>query len=177
MPKPKGKSIVLGLDLGSITTGWSVFVDGKLKDYGKMHPGKPGGDHGEKLHVFFVWLTGMLVRYKVTDLVVERPYPGPRKNVYAVLMMFFGAVHVAWYSYADYALPEKNQIGPRDVKFMLKLPRIKNYDLRKKQMVDWVNAQYHLNLKYKKADRRGSTTEADIADSIAVVHAWLARIP
>lgn len=166
---------ILGLDLGSITTGWCVFSGTTLVDYGKMHPGSLADSHAVKLHNFHVWLAEMLRKQRISQLVVERPYPGPRRNVYGVLMMFYGVLELTWYAHAGTELPTENQIGPKDVKYALKLPHVKSYEKRKQQMVTWANHTYNLSLCYRRADRRGLRTEADAADAIAVVHAWNAR--
>lgn len=164
-------SRILGLDLGSATTGWAIFSGRRLVACGKFHPGTARQGHGEKLHAFREWLVALLRKERIKGIVVERPYPGPRRNVFGVLMQFLAVVlEVHFERFGE--LADDHMIGPGDVKKKLKLPKQKNYEARKKQMVEWANAKHGLALRYKRNDKRGQA-DADTADAIAVMEAWL----
>jgi Holliday junction resolvasome RuvABC endonuclease subunit len=65
---------LLALDLSS-HTGWAVFVDGRLTEYGLKHfpilnPAFPA----QRFEEFWEWITRLIEVYKPTDIVVERPH-------------------------------------------------------------------------------------------------------
>jgi hypothetical protein len=169
-PQTAPTGTYLCLDVSSRTVGWAVMTNQRLLRYGKFQPA-PKGDHGEKLGDFLDWLIEQLA--DVDGLVVEVPYPGPKRNAYGVLRMYFAVVCMAYWARFGCELPEQSRIGPRAVKRVLGLGKQDTYEARKAQMVAWVNQHYGLSLVYK-ANDDGRVSDADIADAIGLGHAFFA---
>lgn len=164
---------VLGLDISSQCVGWALFKDGALESYGKFNPRGRNTYHGEKLESFRDWLLGVLTNVDPKDLVIEAAYQGPRSRAFPTLQLYQAVVLGVYFQHYRCEMPDANRVYPKSIKTTLGIPTIRQYESRKKYMVNWVNRVYKLDLRYKRSDRTARVSDADSADAIAVVHAWL----
>jgi Holliday junction resolvasome RuvABC endonuclease subunit len=172
LPRMSGR--LLALDVSSVTVGWAVFDDSALLRFGKWHPPGDDGTHAERLSNYLHWLELMLEEWDVDLLVVERPYSARNRKAFFVLSRYFGVAEIAHWRYFAAELPDEQSIQPKAVKDELGAVRDGlTYEGRKKLMVDIVNDLYDLHLKYKP---RSKQSDDDVADAIAVGHAWLSRL-
>lgn len=160
------KTKYLGLDVSSTLVGYSVFSDTKLVTYGKFQP--KGSSHGEKLKSFYVFLLKLLKDFRPDNVILEIPFRG---SSYAILSMYIGVVLMAHAEVLGYELPKSNKIRPIDVKRALGLPLKQSHETHKRNMLKKINKLYGLRLRFRKTTKTKSTDD-DIADAIAVVHAW-----
>lgn len=170
-PLPTHLGVVLGLDVSSKTAGWCLFQNGQLHTYGKFHPPGVAKRHGERLEGYQNWLAEMLETHQPDHVVVELPYPGPRRSAYGVLMQYFGILQATYYRWSGQEHPETCWMTPRLVKQILKVRAGVSYETRKRLMVLLMNRMYKLSLRYKPKDG-GKVSDDDIADAIALTHVW-----
>lgn len=155
---------LLALDVSSSTVGWAFFRDGVPEQRGKFHP--EGATHDEKLHSFRLWLTSTFNTLRPTSMVIEDPYLGRNKHAYVLL--YYLAVFLDFHVEV-FGRPTRSgidRIGPRVVKLLLKMPKLKDYNARKKQAVTLANSLYGLHLRYKANDRMKLISDDDVADAI-----------
>jgi len=164
-----GKGWVLGLDVSSSAVGWCIFHDDALIKYGKLHPHGADGTHGEKLAEYRKLLCELFETYELDHVVVEVPYRGRNATTYGTLMMYLGTLLATYFEYFTEELPKVQQIQPSQVKDLLGFEQIKVYGERKRRMVELINSLYSLDLKYK---AKSKLSDDDVADAIALVHAW-----
>jgi Holliday junction resolvasome RuvABC endonuclease subunit len=164
---------ILSLDVSSVAVGFAVFDRGKLIDYGKYQ--QRGKAHGERLMHFQRWLTATIDEFKPDQVVVEKPYAGPRRSVFGVLMLYIAMILAVHFRRFECELPDENRVPANLVKKILKMPKGANHEARKRMMVNEINRLYGLNLKFKSDDKTKKVSEDDIADGIAVGRAWLLR--
>lgn len=63
--------ILLSLDQSSRITGWSVFADGALKDYGKFNAENAGTAIGKRLIYIQQQLKELIEKYQIDEVVFE----------------------------------------------------------------------------------------------------------
>ncbi len=83
------KKIVLSMDISSKSTGWCVFKNDLLFDYGTIQPnGKL--TNTEKLHFFRQELINILTKYKPNAIVFEDVFSGINVRTMKLLSKFAG---------------------------------------------------------------------------------------
>jgi hypothetical protein len=111
-------------------------------------------------------------------IVVEAPFAG-RGRAFGVLVQYMAVVTMAHFEVYGYELPVAQRLQPRIVKAALGVEssKLKNknlaHDANKRNMVEHINGLYGLNLTFSPKDKTKRTSGDDVADAIAVVHAWL----
>lgn len=124
---------------------------------------------------FAAWLRTMLQSHQPDELVVEKPYAGPMRNTFGVLMMYVAVVLLVHFEYRSAELPRINFMLPHLVKKSFRLPKGSSHEARKRTMVETINARYGLSLVFKPGDKTKRISEDDTADAIALGDAWLRR--
>ncbi len=169
LPEVAGR--ILTLDASSVTVGWAVFRNSELEKFGKFHPEGEKGAHGERLVSYEDWLSDQLAYWKPAYMLVEQPYAGRNIKGYGVLSRYFGVAEICHWRHFGEEIPDGQHLTPKGIKDQLAASRDGiTYEQRKQLMVDIVNDMYRLHLTYKK---RSLQSDDDIADAIAVGHAWL----
>lgn len=171
-------SRVLAFDVSSVCVGWSLFVDGRLHDYGKYL--QVGQGHGERLVRYLQWLREVFDTLKPTAVTVEAPYQSRNPVSYAVLTLYRAALLMAHVWYFGRELPDNAQLPAYLVKRGLGVERAmaKDRDKRhaenKKLVIEEINRLYDTRFRYVDGDAKKKKSEDDIADAVAVGHVWLA---
>lgn len=169
LPRVAGR--ILALDVSSETVGWAVFNESRLERWGKFHPEGEKGRHGARLASYEAWLTTQLAQFKPVYLLVEQPYSARNPKAFSVLSRYYGIAELCHWRHFQEELPDDQRPTPKGVKDQLAANRAGiPYEQRKQLMVDLINDMYRLHLTYKKRSR---DSDDDIADAIAVGHAWL----
>lgn len=153
--------------------GWAYFEQGTVVEYGKYNPAGRDHFHGAKLAAFREWLLELLDKYQPTHVVVEAPYRGRNGKTYGILSMYYGVVLATYFAWSGTELHKDYTVQPRQVKLTLQWPARTDYEERKRQAVEWANRTFNLNLRFKADDKRARVSDADIADAIALVTAWI----
>jgi len=168
---------VLALDISGSGTGWAYGEDHELVKWGK-HISNVKHSRGQRLYDFAQWLETLFVNHQPDVLLIEKPFLGRNSNVLANLSKFVAMAEYSAYSALDLALENDWFIDPRTIKKLLRVKKPsgrKNtkakHDCNKKIMVDRINELYGLRLKYSQ-NRNKKYNDDDIADAIALLHAW-----
>lgn len=98
---------VLTLDISSRSTGWAVFDDGDLADYGLIKI-DPKNGWGFRLSIFAEELKTLLESKKPGVVVIEDIYKGPSPLTFKVLSFFHG---VAYQKVSEALFKEPEVIG------------------------------------------------------------------
>lgn len=162
---------ILALDISGTATGWAYFLDDSLKLFGK-YIAKPTAPKGKKLLDFYVWVEEILNTKKPDIILIEKPYRGRNSNVLANISKFIAIVELLSIKVLDLEIEPDCFLDPKRIKIALKVKKGKDYYDNKKLMVQRINGLYGLKLKYK-AKKAKSYNDDDIADSVALGHAWL----
>lgn len=162
---------ILGLDSSSKAVGWALFEGERLIRRGKYI--QQGDDHGEKLYHFYRFLCDLYAQHKPSQVVVELPFSAGRGKAFAVLIRYFGMIEAAHFAHFEQELPKENRLHPKVVKALLEVKPTNNHDRNKAMMVKEINSLYGLNLRFHPNNK--SVSDDDIADAIALVHAWLLK--
>jgi hypothetical protein len=86
------KAVILALDISSVSTGWSVFKDGKLYEKGKIDTSKIK-KHGERLICFEKELKALYKKYKPTIFAAEDVFVGRSPKVHKILSLYHGIAY------------------------------------------------------------------------------------
>ena len=62
---------ILALDQSSRVTGWAVFVDGALQEYGKFDAENAGADIGKRLTYIREKVTALIDKYNIQKVLIE----------------------------------------------------------------------------------------------------------
>jgi len=151
---------VLSLDLSALSTGWAVFKDDVLVNYGLIKV-KPKEGYGKRLSIFEEALEGVFDKYEVDKVVIEDIYRGPSIKTFKILSLFHG---VAYKVCRQKALMEPE---------LLKVTQIRKYlglacgvKVKTKQQVFFIiNNALKLGLEF--------STGNDITDACALAFGYL----
>ncbi len=92
--------IILGLDISTQSTGWSIFENDKLIDYGVIASSKPNGyDHINKMTAD---IKTIVEKYNPDYIITEEPMPafsGGNIHVYQLLTFCHGAIALMLHEY------------------------------------------------------------------------------
>lgn len=157
---------LLAFDPSSSCVGWALFEGARLAAYGKFDP--VGDAHGEKLSSFLAFLVSSFHQYQPDEIAIEVPWSGRRRYVFGVLMQYLGIILLSYFETFGEELPKSSRLQPRTVKTALDIDMSKKHKhtVNKQMMVDRINLLYQLSLDFD---------DNDIADAIAVGHAWRFR--
>ena len=168
---------VIALDVSGSSTGWAYGDGRELLEWGKFISNLRRS-RGQRLHEFFEWLAELFTEYQPEVILVEKPFLGRNSNVLANLSKFVAMVEAQAYGSVGLALDPTWFVDPRQVKKLLKVKKsvVKKstkakHDDNKQLMVRRINELYGLGLKYGK-NKSKKYNDDDIADAIAVWHAW-----
>ena len=62
---------ILALDQSTRVTGWSVFADGTLQEYGKFDAENAGADIGKRLTYIREKVTALINKYDIQKVLIE----------------------------------------------------------------------------------------------------------
>jgi Holliday junction resolvasome RuvABC endonuclease subunit len=169
---------ILSLDISGSGTGWAIANDHTLSDdYGK-YVSNVSKRRGERLDLFYKWLTRLLRKHRPDTILIEKPYLGRNSNVLVSLSKFVAIAELAVFSVLKKNIEDHWFIDPRTIKKTLnvgkpssKLSPKEKHDANKKIMVKRINSLYGLKLKYM-AGKSKQHCDDDIADAIAIIHAY-----
>jgi Holliday junction resolvasome RuvABC endonuclease subunit len=162
---------ILALDISSVCTGWALFEGPALKLYGSIRLTAEG--HGERLTQFATELSQLVRRHRPTRLVFEKPFFGPRRNAFRVLMMYVGVLMLVHWECLGRELDPEDGIEAHRVKRVLGMRKEDTHQARKRAMVQEINRLYGLALKFKSEDKTKRVSQDDIADAVATGRAWM----
>jgi crossover junction endodeoxyribonuclease RuvC len=146
--------IILGLDLSSVASGWSLFHDDKLAAMGVI---SPDSDLSETGKIFFIThsVYGLFKIYKPTELVIEDTFYSKDPTVLKKLNRIAGAIQYTWFNLRATDPSFYMAISARK-----SIPNLKgNSD--KEEIVKLVNQHFNL---------RGRLKDHNIADAIVVAY-------
>lgn len=89
--------IILGLDVSSVNTGWSVSDDYKILDYGNIVKDKKKPDIGNTLVIFEKSLCDIINKYHPTQIVAEAPFSAINAKTLQKLCLFHGVLQLVAY--------------------------------------------------------------------------------
>lgn len=169
---------ILALDLSTKCSGYSVFTEGKLTDYGSFVEGKYKGKSKDRYPAKSAKV-GKIMAEKVMELieavnpdkiVIEEISVGGKQGVLQVksLAAFHGMMMYLLHDQIDivYFMPASGKLKSHGVELpgWRKILQLKKNGCWKKSAVQRVNSIYGLNLEYD---------DNDIADSILIGTAFL----
>lgn len=169
---------LLAFDVSSVCVGWSLFCDGKLTEHGKYL--QAGKGHGERLSAFTDWAHTMFKKYKPTTVAVEAPFQGRHRYAFAVLSMYRAALLIAHWEAFGVELAAENQIPAHTIKKTLGVEKAptkdpaKRHAFNKQVVIEEINRLYQTRFRYVGDDAAKRKSDDDIADAVAVGHAWYA---
>jgi Holliday junction resolvasome RuvABC endonuclease subunit len=170
-------SKLLAFDFSSACTGFAYFESGTLKDHGKHV--MSGKSHSEKLNGFLHWVIATMRQYKPTAVAFEAPFQGRHANAYGVLSMYKGVVLSAHWHVFETPFPDENQIPAHIIKKVLGMPKAKGattaerHTANKRMVIKLINGLYGTSFQYSDPESKRKS-EDDVADAVAVGHAWYA---
>lgn len=82
---------LLSLDTSTSSTGWAVYINGNLSEYGVLTNGK--GDTQSRLHNMIKSIFDLISSYSPAAIVIETPVVVRNPKVQRLLTMIFGAVY------------------------------------------------------------------------------------
>lgn len=162
--------VICGIDASTQSTGWCIFQDKKLIDYGVI---KPDGDNWRE-HMFnqTTSLIGVLKKYHPDKIYMEDV---PLKARNPRLLVQLGAVQGFFYGIASsYKIPVEF-LTPSKWRSMVGLfdgtkEGVKREEMKRKS-VEKVNQLFGLDLVWKSPNSRFN--EDDISDAILVAYSQL----
>jgi Holliday junction resolvasome RuvABC endonuclease subunit len=167
----------LAFDVAGSATGWAFGVNRQLLNWGK-YISNVRQSRGQRLYEFACWLDELLQKYQPDVVLIEKPFLGRNSNVLANLSRFTAIVEMQVYETLDLKLDSAWFIDPKVVKKLLKVKKsVRKRNMKEKHadnkrlMVQRINKLYGLKLRYKKGKSK-KYNDDDIADSIALLHAW-----
>ena len=161
---------ILALDISGTATGWCYFIDNKLEVFGK-YIAKASASKGKKLLDFYIWVEDILTNKKPDIILIEKPYRGRNSNVLVNISKFIAIVELLAVKDLGLEIEASCFVDPKRIKTTLKVKKGKDYYDNKKLMVNKINSLYNLRLKFK-AKKAKSYNDDDIADALALAHAW-----
>jgi Holliday junction resolvasome RuvABC endonuclease subunit len=174
---------LLALDTSSVCVGWALFEGATLVAYGKHQ--QRGTEHDERLVNFEDWLRALLKEHRPEVVVVEAPYAGRRRFTYGVLMLYLAVVLMVHMRHFGCPMPSAQRVAAHQVKRLCGVQRAKQggafekkgsaHETNKRLMINRINELYGLDLRFKAGDKTKRVSDDDVADAIAVGHAWIVR--
>ena len=156
------KDKLLALDISSKATGWAVFEDGKLVDYGVIEIA-PKNTWAFRLSVFAEELTSILKSHEPTHVIIEDIYRGPNAMTFKVLAFFHG---VAYATINTTCLLEPELIGVLSARSTI--GKAAEVTCKTKDQAFFIiNSTLKLGLDFK--------TGNDIADACALAYGYMLR--
>jgi Holliday junction resolvasome RuvABC endonuclease subunit len=161
---------VLTLDIAS-AVGWAFGAGGRVIGYGK-YVGDNSDEHGERLVKLSKWLSKTIHSLPAPpDLIlIEPPYLGRNTKTFAVLNKYLGVVQREVYRITE---KECTFMSSKEVKSILKLPKSRNHDQQKRNMVRLANQLLGTEFKFvNNRSTKSKKSDDDIADAIGLLIAW-----
>jgi Holliday junction resolvasome RuvABC endonuclease subunit len=142
---------LLGLDVASADTGWALFEDSNLINYGLLDIGsfKNGANiTNNTLYQFGNAINDIILEQDPDEIAIENIYIGLNKTTGLKLGMMSGIVRYFAYQHTQ---KEVQTIYPSEVNKAFGIPTVKS-DKRKKAIVKCVNEKFKLKLLQKNHD-------------------------
>lgn len=152
--------VVLALDISSVSTGWSVFKNGKLHKHGKIVTSKIK-KHSERLVFFDIELRKLFEKFKPNIFAVEDVFVGRSPKVHKILSLYHGVAYKCAFEYLNddpITIYESEARGIISDSFNVALR--KSGEKAKKLTFDFINQHYNLKYTFE--------NDNDITDAIAV---------
>lgn len=152
---------ILSLDISSVSTGYAIFKNGKLKDYSLIDT-SIYSTHGERLCAFELQVDALIKKYKPDIIAAEDIYKGRNPKTHKILALYHGIAYKLCYSFltADPVVLYPSEIrGTLSEKYNVVL---KKKDVKEKLLTfDFIKAHFKLSsFEFK--------THNDITDAIAI---------
>jgi Holliday junction resolvasome RuvABC endonuclease subunit len=163
---------VLTLDLSSTCIGWAVGTDDEvLINYGKLV--LTDDRHlAEHLEALATYLRVILLTYRPTLILVERPVALGRTSI--THNQVLGAVRLVSAQTLGLIITEADLVSPNTIKKATGVVAGRDHDHNKALMVNHVNETLGLHLQYDKHSKL--KTDDDTADAIAILLARWATL-
>lgn len=163
---------LLAFDVSSKAVGFAEFWQGALVGHGKYE--HVGDGHGERLVNYLDWLAKLFAARTPTAIAVEAPFQGRHRYAFAVLTLYRAALLVGAFRYQGTELPDENQIPAHLIKRVLDVPKGTHTE-NKAAVVELINALYDTQFRFDPTRAANkSVNDDDVADAVAVGHAWYA---
>lgn len=153
--------IVIGIDPGSISTGYSVIKDNNLIDYGMFKP--KGKDLSTRLGIIFTSFTSLILKYKPDVVVIESQFVGMKNSILSlaksqgVILACCGVHNIKVVSYT-----------PTQIK-----KAVTGKGNSKKQEVMLATKNYFTSLNSLEFIEKGKNKNDDLFDSIAIALTYI----
>lgn len=167
----KKEKVTLALDLSSSCVGWAVGAGKRRHAQGKL-VFKSTAEIGAKLAAFFAFLMSLILLYKPSALVIEKPLTR-RGAVTARHNELLGIARLVWFHCTSQEILDSWIISSVTVKSVMGVKRGESHEENKKIMVHKINSLYGLNLKFDPNSK--IKTDDDTADALAVLTTYWRR--
>jgi hypothetical protein len=163
--RPANAPVDLALDLSSTCVGWAAGPRDLPPRYGKF-AFKGNAETGAKLVAFEEFLAGLVELYAPKRLFVEKPLSrhGPTTLRHQELL---GITRFVWAVQTGGEILPSWIISAKTAKAHMQVEHSADYDVRKQNMVNRVNAVFGFGLKYH--ENSCYQSDDDSADAIAVL--------
>ena len=152
---------ILSLDNSTKSTGWSVFEDGVLKDYGCIT--SSSSDLFKRIHIMVDAINELIKKHNITKIVMEevRPDTGLNLATHKALMFLQGAIFMMLHD--NYPKVTTELVLPSEWRKVCKIKQGRGItrDAVKKNDIAFVQEKF------------GITVNDDIADACCIGYAFL----
>lgn len=154
---------LLALDISSKSTGWAIFTDGKLAEYGLIKV-DPKNGWAFRLSAFAMQLRSILEEHQPDHVVIEDIYRGPSALTFKVLAFFHG---VAYQLISDTLYLEPELIGVLTARSALAKEAGVSVCRTKEHAFFIMNSTLKLDFDFDK--------DNDIADACALAYGYFSK--
>ena len=163
--------MILGLDMSTKKTGFSVFNNDVLVEFGKFKTSSD--DTKERMKEIFNWVSLFIDKYTIERIVFEDVPVNTHSNIKTGkdLCILQGVVLGICFKYnIDYSLYNPSSWRTSAGTYNGTREGMKR-DFQKQKSVELANSIFGLNLNYYKTDKKGQDSDDDIAEAILLVYA------
>lgn len=161
---------IMGVDASTSSTGWSLFVDVELKDYGVIKG--VGSGWREKLYSQTDTFLEIIRKYK-PSLVVMEDVPLKKSNTQALVIL--GATQGLYYGMLRPVAQEIRFVNPSEWRAAIGIfdgtKEGMKRDILKKHSVEKANKLFQLDLRYVSPSSKFN--EDDISDAILIAYSQI----
>ena len=142
-------SIVIAVDPSISSTGFAVFVNGKLTNHGNITTKKDGDNYYHRIHTILVNLPAFDPAEYYVSIALENQYLGVSPKVYGDLCGLRASIAMNYITDGAFDIDEYQPAAWRKI-IGLKKDKTENW---KQKSVDKVNELYNLDFKLKDNDK------------------------
>ena len=163
---------ILGLDASTTCTGWCLFEDNKVIDYGNIRPPKEYGLWRDKIAYLTQEIFKLLDKLNADEVCVEVPLCSVA-NIKTVRTLFslHGAIMGVCSLVGVPIIPIEVSEWRQSLGLLKDLPKGRTKNILKQRSIDLANKLYGLDLVYKSPSSQSN--QDDIADSILLTHCYI----